>query len=122
LIESYRMTHFVTGIRVIGMYEVGDLSRHHDAILERTIEITRELVDGGAQALVPLAARLIPSAVSPDEVEREVGMPVINTQAVGIRFAELMVSSKTAHSQRAYPWAPGLNPEAVSKRANTGGL
>ena len=118
MIETYRMTHFVTGIRVIDLFEVGDLSQYHDAILERAIKATRELVSAGAQALVPLAIRLIPEAVSPEEIEREVAIPVINTQAVGIRFAELMVSSKTVHSQRAYPWAPGLNPEAVSNRAS----
>jgi len=67
---------------------------------------------------VPLATRLIPESVAPEEVEKEVGVPVINTQAVGIRFAELMVSSKITHSQRAYPWAPGLAPEAVSNRAH----
>jgi allantoin racemase len=117
LVETYRMTHFVTGIRVIGMYEVGDLRRYHDAILERTIAVTRELAADGAQALIPLAARLVPAAVSPEEVEREVGIPVINTQAVSIRFAELMVSSKTLHSLKAYPWAPGLSADAVSKRA-----
>ena len=120
MVETYRMAHFVTGIRVIDLFEVGDLSQYHDAILERTIKVTRELVAGGAQALVPLATRLIPEAVAPEEVEREVSIPVINTQAVGIRFAELMVSSKTMHSQRAYPWAPGLTPEAVSNRANRG--
>jgi hypothetical protein len=114
------MTHFVAGIRVIDLFEVGDLSQYHDAILERTVKVTRELVSAGAQALVPLAIRLIPEAVSPEEVEREVAIPVINTQAVGIRFAELMVSSKTVHSQRAYPWAPGLVPEAVSNRASRG--
>jgi allantoin racemase len=117
LLETYRMTHFVTGIQVIGMYEAGDLSRHHDAILERTVAVARALAAGGAQALIPLAARLIPAAVSPEEVEREVGVPVINTQAVAIRFAELMVSSKTMHSLKAYPWAPGLSADAVSKRA-----
>jgi len=118
LVETYRMTHFVTGIKVIGMYEPGDLSKYHDAILERTVTVTRELVAGGAQALIPLAARLVPAAVGAEEVEREVGIPVINTQAVSIRFAELMVSSKTIHSQKAYPWAPGLSPDAVAKRAN----
>jgi hypothetical protein len=111
------MTPFVTGIQVIGMYEAGDLTGYHDAILERTITMARALVAGGAQALIPLAARLIPAAVSPEEVEREVGIPVINTQAVAIRFAELMVSSKTMHSLKAYPWAPGLRADAVSKRA-----
>jgi len=118
LVETYRMAHFVTGIKVIGMYEVGDLSKYHDPILERTIAVARELVAGGAQALIPLAARLIPAAVSPEEVEREVGIPVVNTQAVAIRFAELMASSKTIHSQKAYPWAPGLSAEAVSNRAS----
>lgn len=116
LVESYRMAHFVTDIKVIGMYEVGDLSKHHDSILERTISIGHDLIAGGAQALVPLAARLIPAAVSPEEVERELGIPVINTQAVAIRFAELMVSTKSVHSLKAYPWAPGLGGEAVSKR------
>jgi allantoin racemase len=118
LVESYRMAHFVTGIKVIGMYEVGDLSKYHDPILERTIAVARDLVAGGAQALIPLAARLIPAAVWPEEVEREVGIPVVNTQAVAIRFAELMASSKTIHSQKAYPWAPGLNAAAVSNRAS----
>jgi allantoin racemase len=117
-LESYRMAHYVTAIRAIELFEVGDLKDHHDVILQRTVAEARQLVQHGAQALVPLAARLIPYAVSPEEVEREIGVPVINTQAAGIRFAELMVSTKTLHSQKAYPWAPGLSPEAVSKRAN----
>ena len=43
LVETYRMSHFVTGIKVIGMYEVGDLSKYHDPILERTIADAREM-------------------------------------------------------------------------------
>jgi allantoin racemase len=117
-VETYRMTHFVTAIRAIELFEVGDLKNYHDVILERTVSQARQLVAEGAQAVLPLAARLIPYAVSPEEVERELGVPVINTQAVGIRFAELMVTTKTLHSQKAYPWAAGLSPEAVSKRAN----
>ena len=117
-LETYRMEHFVTAIQAIELFEVGDLKHHHDAILQRAVAESRKLVAAGAQALVPLAARLIPYAVSPQEVEREIGVPVINTQAVGIRFAELMVNTKTLHSQKAYPWAPGLSPDAVSKRAD----
>jgi len=119
-LETYRMAHFVTEIRAIELFEVGDLKDYHDVILERTVGVARELVAGGAQALVPLAARLIPYAVLPEEVEREVGVPVINTQAVGIRFAELMANTKTLHSQKAYPWASALSADAVSKRADPG--
>jgi allantoin racemase len=117
-LEMYRMEHFVTAIQPINLFEVGDLKDHHDVILERTIAESRKLVAAGAQALVPLAARLIPYAVSPAEVESGIGVPVINTQAVGIRFAELMVHSKTLHSQKAYPWAAGLSPDFVSRRAD----
>jgi len=116
-LETYRMAHFVTAIRAIELFEAGDLKDYHDVILERTVAEARALVAAGAQAIVPLAARLIPYAVAPEEVEREVGVPVINTQAVGIRFAELMVNSKTPHSLKAYPWAPGLSADAVSKSA-----
>ena len=89
-------------------------ARTHDPILERTITVARELVAGVPQALIPLAARLIPAAVSPEEVEREVGIPVVNTQAVAIRVCGYDGSSKTIHSQKAYPWAPGLSAEAGS--------
>jgi hypothetical protein len=44
-------------------------------------------------------------------------VPVINTKAVGVKFAELMVSAKISQSQKAYPWSAGLNPEAVSQRS-----
>ena len=37
MVETYRMAHFVSGIRVIDLFEVGDLSKYHDAILQRTI-------------------------------------------------------------------------------------
>jgi allantoin racemase len=118
-VETYGMTHWVTAIRAVNLFEVGDLKNHRDAILKSTVAQARQLVAEGAQALVPLAARLIPYAVSPQEVEHEIGVPVINTLAVGVRFAELMVNTKTLHSQKAYPWAPGLSPDAVSNRAKT---
>ena len=82
-VESYRMTHCVTAIRAIKLFEVGDLKNHHAAILERTVAEARQLVADGAEALLPLAASLIPYAVSPQEVEREIGVPVINTLGRG---------------------------------------
>ena len=116
IIETYRMGRFVSAIKALNAYETGDLSQYHDLILERTIAIGRELVAGGAEAVIPLGGRLFPYAVTPEELEPEIGVPVINTKAVGIRFAELMVSSKMTHSQKAYPWSPGLSPEGVSRR------
>ncbi len=118
IIETYRMGHFVSAIKAVNLYESGDLSKHHNLILERTIAVGREMVACGAQVIIPIGGRLVPYEVTPEELEPEIGVPVINTKAVGIRFAELMVSSNMTHSQKAYPWSPGLSPEDVSRRSS----
>ncbi|MFC1817219.1 aspartate/glutamate racemase family protein, partial [Thermodesulfobacteriota bacterium] len=114
--ETYRLGHWISAIRAINMYE-SELSSIHDLIVERTISLGRELVAEGAQAIIPLGGRIIPYEVTPEELEPEIGVPIIHTTAVGIRFAELMASSKVTHSQKAYPWSPGLNPEDISHRS-----
>ncbi|MFC1814640.1 aspartate/glutamate racemase family protein [Thermodesulfobacteriota bacterium] len=116
IMATYRMSHFVTSIRTVDVYE-DDMSKYHKRILERAIDIGRELVAGGAQAIIPLGGLLFPYEVDPKEVEPEIGVPVINTKAVGIRFAELMVASKTLHSEKAYPCPRGLSPDDVSRRS-----
>ncbi len=118
IMETYRMGHFVSDIQAVNIYEI-DMSQVHNLILERAIELSRKMVAGGAQAIIPLGGLLFPYEVDPHELEKEIGVPVINTKAVGIRFAELMVSSKTVHSPKAYPWSSGLKPEDVSRRTQS---
>lgn len=115
ILQSYRMEGFVTDVKAVNVYE-SDLSKQHGVILQRAVGLTREMVERGAQAIVPLGGLLFPYEVDPKELEEEVGVPVVNTKAVGIRFAELMVSGRMSHSQKAYPWVAGLNPEDVSRR------
>lgn len=117
IIEGYRLGRFISAVKAINVYDSGDLSKHHNLILERSVAVGRELIAGGAQAIIPLGGRLFPYEVTPEELEPEIGVPVINTKAVGIRFAELMISGKMTHSQKAYPWSPGLSPEDVSRRS-----
>lgn len=119
IMESYRMGHFVTAIKAVNVYE-SDMSKQHGVILERAIAIGREMVSRGAQAIIPLGGLLFPYEVDPKELEKEIEVPVINTKAVGIRLAELMVSSKICHSQKSYPWSAGLSPENVSRRSKEG--
>jgi allantoin racemase len=118
LMETYRMGHFVAGITTVDVYEQ-DMSKQHKTILERAIKLARDLIAQGAQAIIPLGGLLFPYEVDPKELEAEVGVPIINTKAVAIRFAELMVSAKMTHSQMAYPYAAGLTPEAVSRRSSS---
>jgi hypothetical protein len=117
LVQTYGMTPFVCGIKTVGLYDAGDLSGYHDIVLERTIAIGRELVQEGAQAIIPLGGKIYPYVVTPEELEPQIGVPIVNTKAVGVSYAELMVRSKISHSQKAYPWSAGLNPDSVSQRS-----
>jgi allantoin racemase len=117
LVQTYGMSAFVCGIETVGLYDTGDLSGYHDIVIERTVAVGRELVKQGAQAIIPLGGKIYPYVVEPEELEPHLGVPIINTKAVGVSYAELMVRSKISHSVKAYPWSAGLNPEAVSTRA-----
>jgi len=109
IIDNYRMSPFVSGIKAINTYETGDLSSYHDLLVERLVAVGRELI--------ALGARLVPYVVSPLELEAELKVPVINTELVGIRCAETLVLGKNSHSIKSYPWAEGLTPENISRRA-----
>jgi allantoin racemase len=117
LVQTYGMNSFVCGIKTIGLYDTGDLFHYHDTVIERTVGVANELVQQGAQAVIPLGGKIYPYVVTPDELEPHIGVPIINTKAVGVSYAELMVRSKISHSNKAYPWSAGLHPEAVSERS-----
>lgn len=117
LVQTYGMTPFVSGMRTVGLYDTGDLSGYHDIVIERTLAVGKELVEQGAQAIIPLGGKIYPYVVTPEELEPQLGVPVINTKAVGVSYAELMARNKIKHSIKAYPCATGLDPDAVSQRS-----
>jgi hypothetical protein len=110
------MTKFVSEIRALKFSE-HDIPRRRALAVERIVALSREMIAAGAQAIIPLGGNVVPYQISPEELEPQIGAPVINTKAVGIRFAELMIVSKLTHSQAAYPWSAGLSPDAVVKRS-----
>jgi Asp/Glu/hydantoin racemase len=117
IIEGYRMGRFISDIKAINTYEAGDLSAYHNLLVERMLEVGKDLVAQGAHAIIPLGGRLVPYVVSPLELEAELKVPVINTKLVGIRQAETLVDGKSSHSLQSYPWSGGLTPENISRRA-----
>jgi allantoin racemase len=117
MVQTYGMTPFVSGIRTVGLYDTGDLSGYHDVVVERTLEIGKEPIRQGAEAIIPLGGKIYPYVVTPEELEPHLGVPVINTKAVGVSYAELMARNRIRHSIKAYPCPTGLNPEAVSHRS-----
>jgi Asp/Glu/hydantoin racemase len=117
LVQTYGMKSFVSGIRTVALYDTGDLSEYHDIVIERTLAVGKELVAQGAEAIIPLGGKIFPYVVTPEELQPHLGVPVINTKAVGVSYAELMARNKICHSIKAYPCPTGLDPDAVSQRS-----
>ena len=105
IIRSYGLQNFVLDIRPVGVYGANLLERQ-DEIQQRAADLMKALIrDTGAEAILPLGGALIPYVVSPSALEKEVGVPVINSKLVGIRFAETCVAGGTTHSARTHPYA-----------------
>ncbi len=52
---------------------------------------------------MPLGGALIPYVVDPVDLEKATGVQVLNTKAIGIRFAETCVSFGMTQSAITYP-------------------
>jgi allantoin racemase len=102
IVHRYHMQHLVKDIRAIGVYE--NAAGRLDEIVARNVEVMRRIVDGArAGCLIPLGGALVPQLVEPQLIEKEVGVPVLNTNATGIRFAEMYVQLGLSHSSRTQP-------------------
>ncbi len=102
IVRSYGMEHFITDIRPIGLYpgNMESPQQLEDAI----VEVMQKIVeDTHPEYLVPLGGALVPYVVDPKNLEKAVGVPVLNTKIAAIRFAEMCVYAGMSHSPIAYP-------------------
>lgn len=103
ILRVYGMERFVADIRPLGMYG-SNLAPRKAEIFERAAQIMKDMVrETRAECIVPLGGAIIPYVVSPADLEREVGVPVTDNVAIGIRFAETCVSLGLSQSPRTYP-------------------
>jgi hypothetical protein len=70
MVQTYGMAPFVCGIRTVGLYDTGDLSGYHDIVVERTLAVGKELVQQGAEAIIPLGGKIYPYVVTPESWNR----------------------------------------------------
>src|SRR6266705_853058 len=68
--------------------------------LMRTIGLDRFISD-----ILPLGGAIIPYVVDPKDLAKAVGAQVLNTKAIGIRFAEMCVACGMTQSAITYPKA-----------------
>jgi Asp/Glu/hydantoin racemase len=121
LIRSYGMEPFVMDVRSLSLPGIHglDLTTRRAEIFERAREVMRGLLQDGAECIVPLGAAVVPSTVAAEDLERDLGAPVLNTNAIAIRFAEMCVALGITHSRGTYP-SVELGYEAYSAPAWAG--
>jgi Asp/Glu/hydantoin racemase len=105
ILRTLGLDRFVSDIRPIGVYGA-DIAKRKTEIFEITAKLIRGLIDETrAEIIVPLGGALIPYVVDPKDLAKATGVQVLNTKAIGIRFAEMCVSFGWTQSALTYPRA-----------------
>jgi Asp/Glu/hydantoin racemase len=105
ILRSYGLDRFVSDIRPLGIYGA-DVAQRKDEILKMAVKLIRSLVDETrAEIIMPLGGALIPYVVDPKDLAKATGVQVLNTKAIGIRFAETCVALGMTQSGLTYPRA-----------------
>jgi Asp/Glu/hydantoin racemase len=105
ILRTLGLDHFVSDIRPIGIYGA-DIAQRGPEIFDKTVAIMRALVaETRAEIIVPLGGAIIPYVVDPKDLAAATGVQVLNTKAIGIRFAEMCVAFKMTQSALTYPRA-----------------
>ena len=105
ILRTLGLDRFVSDIRPIGVYG-SDIAKRRNEIFEITSKLIRGLVDETRAAIIlPLGGALIPYVVDPADLAKAAGVQVLNTKAIGIRFAEMCVAFGWTQSALTYPRA-----------------
>ena len=105
ILRTYGLDGFVSDIRPIGVYGK-DIDKRKNEIFEVTTKLIRGLIDETrAEIILPLGGALIPYVVDPADLAKATGVQVLNTKAIGIRFAEMCVTFGMTQSALTYPRA-----------------
>ena len=104
MLRAYRMEYLVTDIRSFRLPGVQGAAEKKDEITAIAAETMRKLVaETRAECVLPVGGLLIPYLIDPADLERAVGVPVLNLKAIGIRYAEMCVQLGLSHSPATYP-------------------
>src|SRR5215467_8101507 len=105
LLRTLGLDRFISDIRPIGIYGA-DIAQRRQEIFDLTVAVMKGLVaETRAEIIMPLGGAIIPYVVDPKDLADAVGVQVLNTKAIGIRFAETCVALKMTQSAITYPRA-----------------
>ncbi len=90
---------------------VQELWEHKDELKRRIISLFQQTVDEGAQACWIVGTLLIPFAISAQEVQKELGVPVLDPIGIGVKMCELLAGVGYKNSRACYPFTFRPDPQ-----------
>ena len=104
--HAWRVADSVVGVRGIGI-PLPDSTKNRDVMRARFLEVARSLIaDYDAELIVPMGVTMVPVQYAPEEMAKELGVPVMDALKTSIQTAEIMVRMGLTHSVRTYPRPP----------------
>jgi allantoin racemase len=100
----------VAPIRAVNL-PVQELWNHKEELKRRIVSMFQKTVDEGAQACWIVGGLLIPFAISSQEIQPEIGVPVLDPIGIGIRMCELLVAVGYKNSRACYPFTFRPSPK-----------
>jgi allantoin racemase len=101
--HAWRVSDSVVGIRSVEI-PLAESTKNRAAMRERFIKIARDLIDShDAEVIVPMGVTMVPVQYSPQEFEKELGVPVMDALKTSIQTAEMIVRMGLSHSTKTYP-------------------
>lgn len=104
LLASYGADRFVHSVRAIGVYDRDLISRREEITALANSKLAEMVATAGVEVVIPLGGALIPYVVDPAELGTDIGLPVLNTKAIGVSIAEMCVRHGLTQSPLAYPY------------------
>jgi allantoin racemase len=99
----WRVSDSVVAIRSVEI-PLAESTKNRAAMRERFIKIARDLIDShDAEVIVPMGVTMVPVQYSPQEFEKELGVPVMDALKTSIQTAEMIVRMGLSHSTKTYP-------------------
>jgi Asp/Glu/hydantoin racemase len=93
--------------RYFAQIPLPESTKNRDAMRERFIEVTRDLIDNhDAEIIVPMGVTMVPVQYFPAEFEKELGVPVMDALKTSIQTSEMMLRMGLTHSTKTYPRLP----------------
>ncbi len=104
--HAWRVADSVVGVRGIGI-PLPDSTKNRNVMRARFLEVARSLIaDYDAELIVPMGVTMVPVQYAPEEMAKELGVPVMDALKTSIQTAEMMVRMGLTHSVRTYPRPP----------------